>query len=472
MLQAVFRAIDLAFAAAMLLLALVTAGHALIYKREPRAATLWVVVIFALPAVGALLYLLLGINRVVRRATGMRRAMVRHRAGGNHGCEPDEHFAPLARLVGQVAGRPLLPGNSVDALVDGAQAYPAMLEAIDGARTSIGLASYIFDAGGVGAEFVAALARAAKRGVAVRVLVDDVDVRFSFSTVVKPLTRAGVPVGVFNPPLLPAKLHAMNLRNHRKILLVDGALGFTGGMNIDKRYWRPENAAEAYRDLHFRLRGPVLAHIAEVFADDWQFTTGEALRGHAWFVHHGAAGPTAARAIEAGPDESFERLRWAIVGGVNAAERSVRILTPYFLPDAALVSALAAAALRGVAVDIILPRNSDLPHVQWAVFGQLWQVLDHGCRVWLSPGPFDHSKLLVVDGGWTLLGSANWDARSLRLNFELGVECYCRDLGTRLDALIEERRAAARPITLRDVDARSLPVKLRDGAARLFAPYL
>jgi cardiolipin synthase len=217
----------------------------------------------------------------------------------------------------------------------------------------------------------------------------------------------------------------------------------------------------------------VVAQLAEVFASDWQFTTGEALRGHAWFAQHaGSAGPTAARGIEAGPDESFERLRWAIIGGVNAAERTVRILTPYFLPDATLVSALDAAALRGVEVDIVLPRNSDLPHVQWAVFGQLWQVLDHGCRVWLSPGPFDHSKLLVVDGAWTLLGSANWDARSLRLNFELGVECYCRELGARLGRLIEERRSAARPLTLREIDARSLPVKLRDGAARLFAPYL
>jgi cardiolipin synthase len=470
----VFRAIDIAFAAALLLLALVTAGHALIYKREPRAATLWVVVICALPGVGALLYLLLGINRVVRRATGLRRAMVRHRAATElAGCEPEGHLLPLARLVGQVAGRPLLPGNAVDPLIDGAQAYPAMLEAIDAARTSIGLASYIFDAGGIGAEFVAALARAAKRGVAVRVLVDDVDVRFSLSPVVKPLARAGVPVGVFNPPLLPARLHAMNLRNHRKILLIDGTLGFTGGMNIDQRYWRPGREREAFRDLHFRLRGPVVAQLAEVFASDWQFTTGEALRGHAWFAQHaGSAGPTAARGIEAGPDESFERLRWAIIGGVNAAERTVRILTPYFLPDATLVSALDAAALRGVEVDIVLPRNSDLPHVQWAVFGQLWQVLDHGCRVWLSPGPFDHSKLLVVDGAWTLLGSANWDARSLRLNFELGVECYCRELGARLGRLIEERRSAARPLTLREIDARSLPVKLRDGAARLFAPYL
>jgi len=464
---------QLALITAVVAADLLSSGHALINKRDSRSASIWVLLIWLLPGAGPLLYVLLGVNRVERRAAKLRGAMVRHRVKGLGSCEPEEHFLPLARLVGQVSGRTLLPGNTVEPLVDGREAYPAMLEAIDAARASVGLASYIFDADGIGAEFVAALARAVRRGVQVRVLVDDVDIRFSFSSVHKPLRRAGVPVGVFNPPLLPARLHAVNLRNHRKILLVDGALAFTGGLNIDKRYWRPDDAAAAFHDLHFRLRGPVVTQIAEVFADDWQFAAGEALRGDAWFPRAGeAAGPTAARAIEAGPDEGFERLRWTILGGLNAARRSVRVLTPYFLPDASLVSALAAAALRGVEVDVVLPGTSDLRHVQWAAFGQLWQVLDRGCRVWLSRGSFDHSKLLVVDGAWTLLGSPNWDARSLRLNFELGVECYCGHFGARMEALFERKRAAARPLTLAEIDARPLPVKLRDGAARLFAPFL
>ena len=308
--------VNLAYGAAVVAAALFASGHALIYKREPRSAALWVVFIWLLPAAGPVLYVLLGVNRVGRRAARLRRAMVRHRAAPGLGsCSPDGHLVPLARLVGQVVDRPLLPGNTVEALVDGSRAYPAMLEAIDAARVSVGLASYIFDADGIGAKFVAALARAARRGVAVRVLIDDVDVRFSFSSALKPLRRADVPVGIFNPPLVPARLHALNLRNHRKILLVDGELGFTGGLNIDQHYWRPERPTEAFRDLHFRLRGPVVTQLAEVFADDWQFATGEALRGRAWFSSGSQApGPTAARAIEAGPDESFERLRWAMIG--------------------------------------------------------------------------------------------------------------------------------------------------------------
>jgi cardiolipin synthase len=209
-----------------------------------------------------------------------------------------------------------------------------------------------------------------------------------------------------------------------------------------------------------------------VFAEDWQFACGEALRGQKWFPPLEPVGRMAARAIAAGPDERHDRLRWVLLGGLNAAQRSVRIATPYFIPDSALISALGAAALRGVDVDIVLPERSDLPHVHWATFGQLWQVLERGCHVHLRPGPFDHSKLMVVDGAWTLLGSANWDARSLRLNFELNVECYSVELGAHMEGLLQARIAAARPVSLAQLAARPLAMKLRDGVARLFVPYL
>jgi len=465
--------VDIAFGVAVLVAALIGSGHAVIYKRDSRSAALWVIVIWVMPALGPILYLLMGINRVQRRATRLRRALVRHRAStAIRAEEPGTHLAPLARLVSQVIERPLTAGNELDALVDGVQAYPAMLEAIESARASIMLASYIFHSDGIGAEFIAALIRAHQRGVAVRVLVDDVDVRFSRNPANKPLQQAGVPVAIFNPPFVPARLNAMHLRNHRKILVVDGVLGFTGGINIDRRYWRPDAPLEAFRDLHFRLRGPAVAHLAEVFADDWQFATDETLRGEPWFRAAAVEGDMLVRGIEAGPDEAFERARWAIVGGLTAAQRSVRILTPYFIPDGSLISNLNAAALRGVQVDIVLPQSTDLPHVQWAAFGQLWQVLDHGCHVWLNPGPFDHSKLMVVDGAWTFFGSANWDARSLRLNFELNVECYSVEFGARMDGLVQARINGARRVTLEEMNRRSLPVKLRDGTARLFAPFL
>jgi len=466
--------IDIAFGAAVLVAALIASGHAVIYKRESRSASLWVVLIWVMPALGPVLYFLMGVNRVQRRAARLRAYMVRHRAEPHVVADEPAgtHLAPLARMLNNVVERPLVAGNAVDDLVDGAQAYPAMLEALNAARSSIMLASYIFNGDGIGAQFVEALARAHERGVAVRVLVDDVDVRFTRSSAARPLRKAGVPLGVFNPPFVPARLNAVHLRNHRKILVVDGSVGFTGGMNIDRRYWQPEAPAEASRDIHFRLRGPVVAQLAEVFAEDWHFATGEALRGAPWFVPLAPAGEVMARCIDDGPDETTEPLRWSMVAGLNQAQRSVRIMTPYFVPDGGVITALDVAAMRGVQVDILLPSVSDLPHVHWAAWGQLWQVLERGCRVWRSPGPFDHSKLMVVDGAWTLLGSANWDARSLRLNFELNVECYSIELGARMDGLVQARLNGAKEVTSAEVEERSLPVKLRDGVARLFAPFL
>jgi cardiolipin synthase A/B len=461
--------------------ALITSGHAIIYKRDSRSATLWALLIWLAPFAGPVLYILLGINRVRRSAVALRADMIRHRTATQavpHGFASDpvfsrpemEHLRLLEHLVDRVASRPLLPGNQVESLIDGPQTYAAMLEAIDSATVTIGLGSYIFDGGGIGERFLEALTRAKLRGVEVRVLIDAVGAKYSWPSVQSGLLQHGIPVALFHPRLLPLWLPAVNLRNHRKILVVDGTTGFTGGMNIKREYGL--SGPGMFHDLHFRLHGPAVAHLSEVFADDWQFTTDEALRGAKWFPDLPPAGDVFVRGIEAGPDENFERLRWVILGALNAGRRSVRIVTPYFLPEPAIISALVAAALRGVEVDIILPEHSNLPIVEWATFGQLWQVLDHGCRVWLNPGPFDHSKLMVVDGAWTFFGSTNWDARSLRLNFEFNVECYSTELGGKMELLAQARLAQSRPLTLEQVDARPLPVKLRDGIARLFAPYL
>ena len=184
------------------------------------------------------------------------------------------------------------------------------------------------------------------------------------------------------------------------------------------------------------------------------------------------SGDVIARAITDGPDADFEKARWTLLAALAEAQTSVQILTPYFLPDSALVTALNLAALRGVRVDIILPAKNNLPFVHWASRAMWWQVLERGCHIWLTPPPFDHSKLMIVDGHWVLFGSANWDARSLRLNFELNVECYGRDFAQEMEKVIAKKLHAAREVTLAEVDGRSLPVKLRDATARLFSPFL
>jgi cardiolipin synthase len=318
---------------------------------------------------------------------------------------------------------------------------------------------------------VEALARAHERGVKVRVLVDAVGVRYRWPPIHRRLRRAGVATELFLPRLTPAWLPFVNLRNHRKVLVVDGRIGFTGGMNVRDDFLAAEGRPP-FMDLHARVEGPVVAHLQDVFAEDWLFTTGEAIEGGAFFPPLRRAGDVLARGVADGPDEDFEAIRWLLLGALATARERVRIVTPYFLPDAALVTAIDVAVMRGVQVDVVLTERGNLPLVQWAQTAQLWQVLERGCRVWVTPPPFDHTKLMVVDGVWSLLGSANWDPRSLRLNFELEVECFDADLAGRVEALATDRIARARPLTLAELDSRPLVVKLRDGFARLFSPYL
>lgn len=255
-------------------------------------------------------------------------------------------------------------------------------------------------------------------------------------------------------------------------MVVDGRIAFTGGMNIREEFWATESPDHFARDLHFRIEGPVVAEIQEVVAEDWTFTTGERLEGERWFPALDAAGPTIARGISDGPDIDFEKLENMLLGAVGVARESVRILTPYFLPDHSLVRTVCIAAQRGVEVDVLLPAKGNLAMVQWASTALLPQVLTKGVRVHASPEPFDHSKLMIVDGTWILLGSANWDPRSLQLNFEFNVECYDPELGERMERLFLERREAAHEVTLEEVEGRPLPIKLRDSFARLFSPYL
>jgi cardiolipin synthase len=467
-----------------LAIALAASGHAILHKRDARAAMAWVGFIWLVPFLGALLYVLLGINRIRRRARSLR-------AGRPHPnlppspfeCPANElprilepasaHLTVLAEVVTGITGRPLLRGNRITPLHNGDEAYPAMIEAIDEARDFVLLSTYIFDNDRAGARFLEAFRSAIARHVEVRVLIDDLGARYSWPSIIGGLRKAGVRVARFLPKLIPTRFRFANLRNHRKIMVVDGRVGFTGGMNVREGCLLELRPRHPVKDLHFRTLGPIVSHLVEVFAEDWAFTTGEELQGPRWFPQMEASGTNLARGITDGPDEDFERLRMTLLGAITVASTSITILTPYFLPDATLVNTLNVAAMRGVEVNILLPAQNNLRVVQWASTAQLWQVLERGCRVWLTSPPFDHTKLLIVDGAWVLLGSSNWDPRSLRLNFEFDLECYDSELAGQLQQWVrDERLRDAREVTLAEVDGRRLPIRLRDGLARLLSPYL
>ncbi|MBX3705799.1 MAG: PLDc N-terminal domain-containing protein [Pseudomonadales bacterium] len=450
------------------------AGHAVLHKRHSRAAFGWIALCLLFPAFGPVFYLLFGINRVRRRASRLWPPHLPAERATLTPVAPPPGMEALARLGAAVTDAPLLGGNSVQVLHNGEVAYPAMLAAIDAARERVFLSTYLFDSDATGKAFAAALGRAVARGVDVRVLLDGAGELYSFPRARWLLRRQGVPVARFLPPRLLPPAFIVNLRNHRKILLVDDDVVFTGGINIGDRYLaaRLDNRRRVV-DVHFRLEGPIAAQVCAVFRHDWEFATRTApLAPVELPVPRPGAGNALCRVVADGPDEDLDRLVALLIGGIGLAARRVAIMTPYFLPPRELLGALQAAALRGVDVAVLLPGQNNLPYVHRATRHGLWEYLKRGVRVYYQPPPFVHSKLLLIDDDYAQIGSANLDERSLRLNFELVVEVYDRALVSELGAHIEAVRATSREVTLAEVDGRPLLRRLADGIAWLFSPYL
>ncbi|MCU4181843.1 phospholipase D-like domain-containing protein [Bosea sp. BH3] len=468
-----------------LAMTVVASAHAVMTKDEVRAAIGWVGVIILSPIIGPLIYAIAGVNRI-RRAT-----ILAQRPG--HGTRGDDfhadteavaahfgrRFTALKTLGDRVARHPLTTGNAITTLHTGDEAYAAMLAAIEGARRSIILESYIFDRDPAGLRIADALIGAHRRGVAVRVLIDAVGARYSVPSIAGHLREGGVGFDVFNGNIIMGlKLPYANLRTHRKILVVDGAVAFMGGMNIRQGFTREFAGEDFAHDTHFRLEGPVVADLFAVAAEDWRFAAGEELTGPPWEIAPPAADQGAqstgvlVRAVPSGPDSYLETNHKLLMGALSVARRSVRIMSPYFLPDQEFISALVTAARRGVDIDIVVPSVNNLVLVDRAMTAQFDQILKNYCRIWRATGPFDHSKLFVVDGSWAYVGSSNLDPRSLRLNFEIDVEVLDHAFAGEIDRRIEGVIATANKVTLAALRARPYPIRLLDRLIWLGSPYL
>lgn len=465
---------------AALTLAAWSGFHVILNKREPRGAALWLVIIILLPVVGPLLYWILGINRINKRVR-FRTHLIEHTGFCGFPekfiCQPsytDQCLSALGRLSTETTRRPLLTGNSVEPLYDGEQVFPSMLEAIGGSTRSVTLSTYILDRDTVGLRVIEALCAAARRDCEIRVLVDGFGTSRKALRMASSLREAGAKFAIFHPLFgLPFRRPGINMRNHRKILVVDGETGFTGGINISSRhFFTREKTGELVRDIHFKVKGPVVSAMQEVFAEDWLAATGERLDEAIFFREPVESGDATVRAVASGPAENFEKIYEIILGALRAAREEVVIMTPYFIPDRALIQALRSAVLSGVSIQILLPERGDHTIVQRASMAYLPELLETGVFIALVPPPFIHSKLLVVDRCWSLIGSANLDPRSFRLNFEFDLEIYGKELAEELvfyaDKLLEE----SEELTAEGLMSRPTPVRLLEGTAKLFSPYL
>lgn len=455
-----------------------TAIHVLLNQEREGSAIAWLGIIFLSPGIGIVVYWLLGINRIKRRARREFLSTAKIDVPIKSHAPHSGPFSSAAQNL-MTTGRAIhadtyVDGNQLQALDSGDQTYPAMLAAIVSATESVYLSSYIFDYDRIGRRFIDALGFAHSRGVLVRVIIDGVGIGYSFSWIKtdRALRERGIETARFLPTLSRRGTRFINLRNHRKILSIDGKIAFIGGINIrdNNILSNSDSMAHKNRDLHFRLTGPVIRQINTVFIEDWQFATGENLTVPE--TSEDSSGGTICRILPDGPDENYLKLQTTITAAINAASDKICIVTPYFLPGSIVLHALKIAVLRGVKVQVVVPKKSNIRVIDWAFRAELKKLLDSGIDIYFSPEPFDHSKLFLVDDYWCFIGSSNWDSRSLRLNFEVNLECFDQTLNATLtDIFVEKRTQSNFAVGLHSID-QSLPARLRNSFCRLFSPYL
>jgi len=453
-------------------------------RKEPSSTAAWILALVFLPGLGATLFLLFGRDRLrlpVQRKHETDAAVAR-RAHHRHG-RPSEALreAALARLASRVerelfrvssalAGAEPTTGNTTELLVDGNATYEAIGRAIDGAARRVYAEYYLVRAGETADWLAGKLAAAARRGVEVKLLLDGYGSFWIGRRWVRSLRRAGVEVAFF----LPARLiffQPMNLRNHRKIVVVDGDTAFTGGINVGDEY---RGARGPWRDTHLAVHGPAAAALAHVFEQDWTFATRRELAGldDPPRREHGDA---TVAIVRSGPDirgTERETIHRVFFSAITIARSRVYVTTPYFIPDRAMIVALQTAALRGVDVRLLLPGRSNHPVVSEAGRSFYEELLEAGVQIYeYGPGMI-HAKTMVVDGAVALVGSANMDLRSFRLNFEVHAVVRDERTAARLEAAFADDLAASRRIELAAFRARGAARRVLEGAARLLTPLM
>ncbi len=450
--------------------------HALLTKRDSKSAFGWIGFCLVLPISGPLIYLLFGINRVNQRAHRAYLARLEVDQSPSILNPRDIDLRPLSTVGERVTGMGLRAASSVTLLKNGEQLFPEMLQAINSAKQYVHLSSYIFDNDETGEQFIAALCDARDRGANVRIIIDALGEYMCFprSRIGRKLTGHNLKFARFNPiTLIPPALH-INMRNHRKILVVDGHVAFTGGQNIGNRQLADRTSnRNRVTDLHFRFTGKIVDELERAFLRDWYHAYGNRdIQPFRPVNENPDSSRVWTRLVLDGPSEYLDRLNDLLVGIISTAQTRVWIMTPYFLPGPDIVAALVGARLRGVDVKVILPSRNNIFLVHWALQHTLPYYLGKDIEIYFQPPPFAHTKALVIDGNYSLVGSANLDARSLRLNFELGVEIFDTSLNEQLAAHIAQITEVSTRLSEKALGTTRLPARIRNAVAWLFSPYL
>ena len=432
-------------------------------RKEARATLSWVLLVLFLPYVGAIAYLLFG--RPPRTFPWLWSSFsAKGRAA------PAVGMAEPTLRTSKLTGLAPVPCRNLEFLPDAAAKYSRLMADIEAARRRVVLGYYVFRRDRTGRRFLELLAKKARQGVEVYLLYDGWGAFWlKFAGFLQPYLQAGVRARPFHPVADPLQMSRVNFRNHRKIAVIDGAIGYTGSMNIGDEYLGLDPRYGTWKDIHVRLEGSGAAALEEVFREDWRLAAGEALEPS---PESSDPGDTWVHVIPSGPRQAEEQLFPLIFAQLASAVRSVDILTPYLVPDHSLVAALAVAARQGAKVRMLVPGRSNHPLVAAAGRSYYDELLDEGVALYETREGMLHAKGILVDGSWAMIGSTNLDERSFHLNYELNVatsaEAFCAEVGRVFEAWLRD----AHRITARELSSRTLARRLLEGACRTLSPVL
>lgn len=449
------------------------------FRRTPDAARAWLLLMLFLPVPGLLLYLLIG-RPTYPRARRKRIAQaaellagageeIRHSSQCQRPQLP-ENFRQAARLIEAIGRFPALAGNHVSLNPNYDAVMEEIVSAIDGAQHHVHILMYIFADDETGGRVIAALARAAARGIQCRVLIDALGSRPWSRRVVRKLREAGAEAARALPvfPWRAGSARA-DLRNHRKIVVIDGTIAFVGSQNVVNARW---SRTLVYEELVARLDGPAALELQAIFAADWFIETATVLSGSAYFPHRPGTGTTTAQVLPSGPDYGEVGIGQLTVAAVHGARSRIVITTPYFIPDPALLEAMQTAVLRGVEVHVILPGKTDNLFVRLAQRSYYSELLRTGIRVHLYRPAFLHAKHLSIDSSLAMIGSSNVDVRSFVLNAEATLILFDPEIVSGLRREQERSMSESDELTTDEWDARSSALKFFENMARLVSPLL
>jgi cardiolipin synthase len=460
--------------AAQLLIWAVFIPWVLLTKKDAQSAVAWCLVVLLMPFVGALVFWGFGNNYLFRRTRRRRmsRSLFRERNQAPVEGEDPTDPADLGRLAQRLRAFPPAPGNAVTLYPETETAFEALLAAIESARDHVHLEYFILRSDETGERLVSLLARKAKDGVEVRLLFDAMGCLHLPRRALEPLQQAGGRTAAFLPLNPVRSLVRFNLRNHRKITVVDGRVAFTGGMNIGDEYLGKSRRLGYWRDSFVRVEGPAAAQLQRVFCEDWEFATHLTLGGGRYFPSAQSAGTADVQIASSGPDQEVNTIREIYFAAILSARRRLWIASPYVIPDAGLFDALRLARYRGLDVRLLSLARPD--HYISYYAGRYFsaELLRAGVRVYQYKKGMMHSKVMLVDGRWAMVGSANLDNRSLHLNFEVGCMLHDEGLVGQLEQSFLKDLEDAVPLDRQALERRSLAGRVLDNACRLLAPTL